>query len=92
MIQRILHHKRAKQQSGADRPEMIQRWVETADERCPLACAWFALPGILDDQPAAGQGDEPDANSLPSPCSLRRQAVCIPFTFFLHHLPDWLTL
>jgi high affinity Mn2+ porin len=36
------------------RPELIQRWVETADERCPLACAWFALPvpdSALDDEP-----------------------------------------
>ncbi len=21
-----------------------RRWVETADERCPIACVWFALP------------------------------------------------
>jgi hypothetical protein len=35
-------------------PELIQRWVETADERCPLACVWFALPETatdLDDDP-----------------------------------------
>ncbi|CAN5488860.1 hypothetical protein BH10ACI4_BH10ACI4_09560 [soil metagenome] len=23
-----------------------RRWVETADERCPLACVWFALPDV----------------------------------------------
>ena len=23
------------------------RWVETADERCPLACIWFALSARL---------------------------------------------
>jgi len=28
------------------RVEIIQRWVETADERCPLACIWSALPEI----------------------------------------------
>ena len=25
-----------------------------------LACAWFALPGILDDESVADQGDESD--------------------------------
>ncbi|MEI9979449.1 MAG: hypothetical protein WDN23_10695 [Edaphobacter sp.] len=24
--------------------EIIQRWVETADERCPLACVWLPCP------------------------------------------------
>lgn len=24
--------------------ELRRRWVETADERCPLACTWSALP------------------------------------------------
>lgn len=32
------------------RVEMLQRWVETADERCPLACAWCVLPENLDEQ------------------------------------------
>ncbi len=30
--------------------EIIQRWVETADERCPLACVWFALPEAVSDE------------------------------------------
>ena len=36
-----------------------RHWVETSDERCPLACVWFALPEI-----AADQDDEPE---LPRP-------------------------
>ena len=37
------------------RAEIVRRWVETADERCPLACVWFALPEI-----ASVQDDEPE--------------------------------
>ena len=29
---------------------IVPRWVETADERCPLACVWFALSEPLSDQ------------------------------------------
>lgn len=32
------------------RIEVGRRWVETADERCPLACVWFALPESADDR------------------------------------------
>ncbi len=48
-------------QAPVDRSHMsIERqWVETSDERCPLACVWFALPEI-----AADQDDEPE---LPRP-------------------------
>ena len=31
-------------------PKSSRRWVETADERCPLACVWFALPEINAEQ------------------------------------------
>ncbi|MGD0444313.1 MAG: carbohydrate porin [Edaphobacter sp.] len=41
--------------AGRSRPELIQRWVETADERCPLACVWFALR-----ETATGLDDEPN--------------------------------
>ena len=34
-----------------------RRWVETADERCPLACVWFVLPSALTD--IAEQDDDP---------------------------------
>jgi high affinity Mn2+ porin len=51
MIQRILPRNPSRR-TVANRPrvEMIRRWVETADERCPLACVWFALPEIGADQ------------------------------------------
>ena len=44
--------------TAANRPrlEITRRWVETADERCPFACVWFALPGC-----AADQDDEPES-------------------------------
>ena len=39
------------------RPPAIQsRWVETADERCPIACTWFLAPESLkeqDDEPGS---------------------------------------
>src|SRR4030088_596808 len=51
MIQRILPHNPSRG-TVANRPrvEITRRWVETADERCPLACVWFALPEIIADQ------------------------------------------
>jgi high affinity Mn2+ porin len=57
MIKRILPNNPSRQ-TIANRPrvEIIRRWVETADERCPLACVWFALPEIATDQ-----DDEPDS-------------------------------
>jgi high affinity Mn2+ porin len=62
MIRRVLHWVSSKPSSTAHpRTEIVRRWVETADERCPLACVWFALPGIVVDQPAADQTDEPDS-------------------------------
>jgi len=36
-------------------PELRRRWVETADERCPIACTWFTLTEPLsepDDEPS----------------------------------------
>ena len=51
MIQRILPRNPSRG-TVANRPrvEITRRWVETADERCPLACVWFALPEIIADQ------------------------------------------
>ena len=42
MIQRILPRNPSRG-TVANRPrvEITRRWVETADERCPLACVWF---------------------------------------------------
>ena len=52
MIERVLPKNPSKRTTAANRPRVaiVQRWVETADERCPLACVWFALPEIIADQ------------------------------------------
>src|ERR1700733_11830751 len=70
------------------RPDLIQRWVETADERCPLACVWFALPEIAADRIASDQDDEPE---LPRPafsCSHGKAGYLLP----IHILPAPSTL
>jgi high affinity Mn2+ porin len=43
--------------ANRSRTELIRRWVETADERCPLACVWFAMPETVADM-----DDEPKLN------------------------------
>ena len=77
MIRQILHHTPSRK-SVVDRPrlEIVQRWVETADERCPLACAWFALPELATDQSAADQNDEPDSMQ-PVFSLIRVEAGCL---------------
>ena len=49
MIQ-LIRIRRPFSRTAADCPrvEISRRWVETGDERCPLACVWFALPEIAD--------------------------------------------
>jgi hypothetical protein len=85
MIQRILHRNPSKQ-AAADRPrlEIFQRWVETADERCPLACVWFALPEILADQPTADQDDDEPASMQPAFAIAPMKAGCL---HSIHILP-----
>jgi hypothetical protein len=63
----------ASRRTVANRPriEITQRWVETADERCPLACVWFALPEMVADQ-----DDEPDLRR-PAFSSLWLKAGCL---------------
>jgi hypothetical protein len=86
MIQRILIRKPSTR-IVSDRPivEITRRWVETADERCPLACVWFALPEI-----AAEQDDEPDSRR-PAFSSFGLKAGCLqsinnlPAPFSLAH-------
>ena len=79
MIQRILTRSPSTR-SAADRPrvEIIRRWVETGDERCPLACVWFALP-----ETAADQDDEPESPQ-PAFSLFRLRAGCL---HLLHILP-----
>jgi high affinity Mn2+ porin len=45
-IRRLSHRKRSAARPAA---VIVPRWVETADERCPLACVWFALSEPLPD-------------------------------------------
>ena len=52
MPKQILHLNRS------HAPTVHPRWVETADERCPLACVWFALPEI-DDQDDESESARP---------------------------------
>jgi high affinity Mn2+ porin len=57
MIQKILrtlpHNPSTR--TASSHSEIIRRWVETADERFPLACVWFGPPEIASDD------DEPDS-------------------------------
>jgi hypothetical protein len=84
MIQRILPHRPSKR-TVANRPrvEITRRWVETADERCPIACVWFALPEIGADQDDESESPRPafssfrlkagrlqSINNLPAPFNL----------------------
>jgi hypothetical protein len=46
----ILRHR------STPRPVFRSRWIETADERCPIACNWFLTPEVLkeqDDEPGS---------------------------------------
>jgi high affinity Mn2+ porin len=78
MIQRITRNPSARTATNRPRVGIVRRWVETGDERCPLACVWFALPEIAIDQ-----DDEPD--SLQPAFSLFRwKAGCL---LSIHTLP-----
>jgi high affinity Mn2+ porin len=57
--------------TATNRAEIVQRWVETADERCPLACVWFALPEV-----SAEQDDESEPRQ-PAFSSPRSKAGCL---------------
>lgn len=54
MTRRLLLFDRSRQSKANPRKIIARRWVETADERCPLACVWFALR-----EPFDTQDDEP---------------------------------
>jgi high affinity Mn2+ porin len=72
MIQRILP-RNSPRQAATNRPraEIIQRWVETADERCPLACVWFAMQDIAADQ------DDESESTWPTFSSFRSKVGCL---------------
>ena len=72
MIDRILPRNPSRQTAeNRSRAEIVRRWVETADERCPLACVWFALPDI-----SADQDDEPESR-WPAFSLSRLKAGCL---------------
>ena len=50
MFKPMPYFDRSGQPAARPRPAIRPLWVETADERCPLACVWFALPDNLDEQ------------------------------------------
>jgi hypothetical protein len=85
MIQRMLPRRHASKRIVANRPrvEITRRWVETADERCPLVCVWFALL-----ETSVDEGDEAQLQQ-PAFSSIRLKAGCLhsfhnfPATFFL---------
>ena len=87
MIQRILHRNLpGKTTASRPRVQITRRWVETADERCPLACVWFALPEISTDQ------DDESESRWPAFSLSRLKAGCLqlinnlPAPYILTHL------
>jgi high affinity Mn2+ porin len=61
MIQMIQRIRPRSPKTTGNRPliQIVQRWVETADEHCPLACVWFALPEIAADQEVESELSRP---------------------------------
>jgi high affinity Mn2+ porin len=71
MIKRALPHNPRRSIANHPRAEIIQRWVETADERCPLACVWFALPETVVDP------DDESESPRPALFLVRSKAGCL---------------
>ena len=71
-IQRIVQRHSPRRITANDsHAKIVRRWIETADERCPLACIWFAQPAIT-----AAQDDEPEP-TWPAFSSFRWKACCL---------------
>jgi hypothetical protein len=68
MTRQLQFLNRLKQPRVDPRKALTRRWVETADERCPLACVWFALR-----EPFDTQDDEP-GTPWPAFCRFLRKA------------------
>ena len=81
MTKRISHLDRPKTLMSRPGNDMVRRWVETADERCQLACVWFAMPTALADMTLADQDDDP-GSMRPAFSSLK--AGCL---LYIHTLP-----
>ncbi len=82
MIRRKLQHERSSIANRRPRTEIIRRWVETADERCPLACTWYALHEKHEEQ------DDDSWLSWPAFSRLCRKAGLLHsiHVFFAHSL------
>lgn len=59
MTPRILFRYPYKQRTSNRPKKIVPRWVETADERCPLACLWFVQPETAADQDAESESPWP---------------------------------
>ena len=71
MIKRTLLHIPKRRVADHPRAEIIQCWIETADERCPLACVWFALPENAVDP------DDDSESPRPAFFLVRSKAGCL---------------
>jgi high affinity Mn2+ porin len=83
MPNRILHRNLSEANAIRPRRDLAPRWVETADERCPLACVWFALPPALADMPLADQDDDP-GSTQPAFSYFSLKAGCLLYVHILH--------
>src|SRR5271170_5859116 len=85
MIERILPKNPSKRTTAANRPraEIVQRWVETADERCPLACVWFTLPELAVDQDDEPESSRPAFSSFRVKAGYLRPVNTLPAPFIL---------
>ena len=81
MIKRILP--RNPPRRATMRAEIIRRWVETADERCPLACVWFALQEINAEQDDESEPQRPAFSSFRSKAGCLRSINIFPATSIL---------
>lgn len=73
LLARISHSLQCKSET---RSAIQSRWVETADERCPIACTWFTVP--------EGTGEQEDEPGLAWPVFLRLRRRT---GFLSHFLP-----
>ena len=83
MTKRTLHLNLSKANTVRPRPNIVPRWIETADERCPFACVWFALPPVLADTALAEQDDDP-GSMRPAFSQFSLKAGCLLYIHILH--------
>jgi hypothetical protein len=79
MIRDIFRLNRLKQNRTCHTPAIRMRWVETADERCPLACTWSPILDQFDEQ-------EEEPGLFSSLISIKiKGALHTLFMHFSHH-------